>query len=158
MLDALDPFGAALLTNLVIDAVRLSQNVRKGDLRPDQFGTQMVAKVKDRLGFTALTVGAVWVAGPLGLLVPIIVRRSIEDGALQREAVNAWNGVSDVMRAEFESRIKSAALLDKMGQHYRSADASTKGSQRATKAIASDLGEVQKLLGYTPGPTPAAGA
>lgn len=158
-LDALDPIGAALLVNLVIDTIRLSQSLKKGDLDADEFGTQMVAKFKDRIAFTALTAGAVWVAGPLGLLVPVIVRRSIENAALQREAVNAWHGCAEAMRAEFESRIKGAALLDTVNQHYRSADASTESSRRATKAIASDLGEVRKLLlGYTPAPTPAAGA
>lgn len=51
------------------------------------------------------------------------------------------------MRAELESRIKGAALLDKIGQHYRSAEASSTGSTRATLAIADDLTEIQKLLG-----------
>jgi hypothetical protein len=89
------------------------------------------------------------------LLVPIIVRRMVSDAALQREAINAWNGVSGAMRAELESRIKGAALLDKIGQHYRSAEASSTGSTRATLAIADDLTEIQKLLGYEPGPKPS---
>ena len=79
----------------------------------------------------------------------------VSDAALQREAINAWNGVSGAMRAEFESRIKGAALLDKIGQHYRSAEASSTGSTRATLAIADDLTELQKLLGYEPAPNPS---
>ena len=83
------------------------------------------------------------------------VRRMVSDAALQREASNAWNGVSGAMRAELESRIKGAALLDKIGQHYRSAEASSTGSTRASLALTDDLTEIQKLLGYEPGPKPS---
>ena len=157
-LDAADPTGAAFLANMVIDTIQLSASLKDGSLSPGEFGDAMLDKVKDRGAYTALTAGAFWLVGPVGLLVPIIVRRMVSDAALQREAINAWNGVSGAMRAEFESRIKGAALLDKIGQYYRSAEASSTSSTRATLAIADDLTEMQKLLGYEPGakPSPAA--
>lgn len=154
-LDAADPTGAAFLANMVIDTIQLSARLKDGSLSPGEFGNAMLDKVKDRAAYTALTAGAFWLVGPVGLLVPIIVRRMVSDAALQREAINAWNGVSGAMRAELESRIKGAALLDKIGQHYRSAEASSTGSTRATLAIADDLTEIQKLLGYEPGPKPS---
>lgn len=153
-LDAADPTGAAFLANMVIDTIQLSAKLKDGSLSPGVFGEAMLDKVKDRGAYTVLTAGAFWLAGPVGLLVPIIVRRMVSDAALQREAINAWNGVSGAMWAEFESRIKGAALLDKIGQHYRSAEASSAGSTRATLAITDDLTEIQKLLGYEPGPKP----
>ncbi len=155
-LDTADPTGAALLANLVIDTIQLSARLKSGSLAPGEFGDAMLAKVKDRAAYTALTAGAFWLAGPIGLLVPIIVRRMVTDAALQREAINAWNGVSEAMRAEFESRIKGAALLDKIGQHYRGADASSDASSRRALAIGDDLTEIRKLIGYDPGPKPSA--
>ena len=79
----------------------------------------------------------------------------MSDAALQRETINAWHGVGDAMRAEFESRSKCAALLDTIGQHYRSADASSTSGGRTSKAIADDITVIRKLLGYDPGPTPS---
>jgi len=149
-LDAADPTGAALLTNMVIDTIQLSSRLKDGSLAPSEFGEAMLEKVKDRAGYTALTAGAFWLIGPVGLLVPIVVRRMVSDAALQREAINAWNGVSGAMWAEFESRIKGAALLDTIGQHYRGAEASSASSARASHAIANDLTEIRKLLGYGP--------
>jgi hypothetical protein len=157
-LDATDPTGAAFLANMVIDTIQLSASLKDGSLSPGEFGSAMLAKVKDRAAYTVLTAGAVWLVGPVGLLVPIIVRRMVSDTALQREAINAWNGVSAAMRAELESRIKGAALLDKIGQHYRNADASSAGSTRAVLAIADDLSDVQKLLGCEPDPKPPSAA
>ncbi len=157
-LDAANPTGAAFLANMVIDTIQLSARLKDGSLSPGEFGEAILDKVKDRGAYTVLTAGAFWLVGPVGLLVPIIVRRMVDDKELQREAINAWNGVTGAMRAEFESRIKGAALLDKIGQHYRSAEASSAGSTRTTLAIADDMTEIQKLLGYEPGskPSPAA--
>lgn len=157
-LEAADPTGAAFLANMVIDAIQLSARLKDGSLSPSEFGEAMLDKVKDRGAYTVLTAGAFWLVGPVGLLVPIIVRRMVSDAALQREAINAWTDVSGAMRAELESRIKGAALLDKIGQHYRSAEASSAGSTRVTFAIADDLTEMQKLLGYEPGPKPSPAA
>jgi len=154
-LDAIDPIGAALLVNLVIDTIQITAKLKDGSLKPNEFGEAMLAKVQDRVKYTALTVGAVWLAGPVGLLVPIIVRRMVSDAALQREAMNAWISVSGAMQAEFESRIKGAALLDIIEQHYRSAGASSAGSNRASLAISDDLTEIRKLLGYYPGSNPS---
>lgn len=151
-LEAADPIGAAFLVNMVIDAIQLSGDLKGGRLKPDEFGEAMLEKVQDRAAYTALTAGAFWLTGPVGLLVPIIVRRMVSDAALQRRALNAWHGVSDAMRAEVDSRIKGAALLDTIGQHYRNADASSAGSDRACEAITDDVTEIQKLLGYDAGP------
>lgn len=153
-LDAADPTGAAFLVNMVIDAIQLSAKLKVGTLTPSEFGDAMLDKVKDRAAFTALTAGAFWLVGPVGLLVPIIVRRMVSDAALQREAINAWHGVSGAMRAEFESRITSAALLDTIVQHYRSGEASSADSTRASHAIVNDITEIRRLLGYFPGPKP----
>lgn len=153
VLGALDPIGAALLVNLAVDVMRLSQDLKNGSIDADQFGPAIAAKLKDRGAYIALTAGSVWIAGPLGLLVPIIVRRSVEDKALQREAMRAWHGAADAMHAELQSRVKGAALLDTVRKHYESADVSAEGSQRATKAIANDLNGIRRLLGYTPGPS-----
>lgn len=157
-LEALDPIGAALLVNLVFDIIQLTKSVRRGELDSALLGKAIVAKVKDRISYTTLTAGAVWLVGPLGLLVPIIVRRMVSNDVLQREALQAWHGAAGALRDELNSRIKGAALLNTVGQHYRSADASSKASQQATRAIASDLSSIRGLLGYTPQPVPSGGS
>lgn len=150
--DAMDPFGAALLANLMVDAVNLSQSVKSGALAPDQFGTEFLKLAKSRIGNTALTAGAFWLAGPVGLLVPIIVKRMVSDAELQQQALQAWKETRSAFGAEFESRVRSVALVEEIGQHYRSADASIKNSAAASKAIAQDIGQIMKLVGFQPIP------
>lgn len=152
--EAFDPIGAAFLVNFAIDTIQLSTKVSDGAIRPDEFGGAMLAKATDRAGYTALTAGAFWVLGPVGLLVPIIVRRTVSDAKLQNEAMHAWHDVAGAMRAEFESRVKAASLLDAVEQRYRSAEASSDSAQRTTKRIAQDLSNVRKLLGYNGGSSP----
>ena len=156
--DAIDPFGAALLANLLVDALQLSRSVKSGDIAPEQFGAEFLARAKSRMGYTAVTAGAFWVAGPLGLLVPIIVKRVVQDRELQRQTLHAWQGAGAAFRAEFESRMRSVALLHAVDQHYRSADASAKASAAATKTIAQDLAQILKLLDGRPGASSQAGA
>lgn len=150
-MNAADPTGAALLVNFAIDTVQLSIRLKDGTLSADEFGKAMIDKLKDRIAYTALTAGAFWLVGPIGLLTPIIVRRIVTNDDLQREALTAWYGVADTMRAEISARIKSAALLDTIGQHYRNAEASSSSSARTSKTIGDDLAEAYKLLGYDPG-------
>lgn len=156
--DAIDPFGAALLANLLVDAVTLSQSVKSGAIAPNQFGTEFLKLAKSRMSYTALTAGAFWLAGPVGLLVPIIVRRMVSDAALQRQALQAWKETRSAFRAEFESRVRSVALVEEISQHYRSADASTKNSAAASKAIAQDIAQLIKLVGFRPSPPKQADA
>ena len=137
---------------MAIDTIQLTSQLRDGSLSLSEFRHAMLLKVKDRAGYTVVTAGAFWLVGPPGLLVPIIVRRMVSDEALRSEAVKAWHDVSGARRAELESRMKGAAILDKIGQHYRSAEASSSGSTRALSAIHDDLTKIQKLLGYEPGP------
>ena len=151
VLGALDPFGAALLVNLVVDTIQLSRSVQKGEVKSSDFGKELFSKVKDRASYTTLTAGAVWVIGPVGLLVPIIVRRVIKDQAYQLEAIKAWQGATKMMHKEFKSRVKTAALFDKINQHYRNAEASAEGLQRTTMAVTKDLDEACQLIGYDSG-------
>lgn len=150
--DAIDPFGAALLANLLVDAVKLSQSVRSGAIAPEQFGTEFLDQAKSRMGYTSLTAGAFWLVGPLGLLVPIIVKRMVSDAESQRQILRAWKETGGAFRAEFESRVHGVALVDEIGQHYRSAEASTKASAAASKAIAQNISQIIKLVGGRPIP------
>ncbi len=149
--DAIDPFGAALLANLLVDALQLSRSVRRGAITPEQFRTGFLDRAKSRVGYTAITAGAFWVAGPLGLLVPIIVKRVVQDHELQRQTLHAWQGAGAAFREEFESRMRSVALLQAIGQHYRNADAWAKTSAAASKAIAEDISQILKLVDGRPG-------
>jgi hypothetical protein len=135
---------------MVIDTIQLSIQLKNGNLQSGEFGAAMLEKAKDRAGYTALTAGAVWLLGPVGLLVPIIVRRTVNNAQLESEAMHAWHGVADAMRAEFESRVKAASMLDTIGQHYRSADAASASSNRTSKSLGNDLADIQKLLGLGP--------
>ena len=110
------------------------------------------------MSYTAITAGAFWVAGPLGLLVPIIVKRVVHDHELQRQTLHAWQGAGAAFRAEFESRMRSVALLHAVDQHYRSADASAKASAAASKAIWQDIAQILKLVDGRPGASSQAGA
>lgn len=148
--DAIDPFGAALLANLLVDAVKLSQSVRRGTIAPDQFGTEYLNQAKSRMGYTALTAGAFWLTGPLGLLVPIIVKRMVSDAALQQQALQTWKETRSALLAEIESRVRNVALVEEIGQHYRCADASIKNSSATSKAISQDLDQLIKLVGLRP--------
>ncbi len=156
--DAIDPFGAALLANLLVDALQLSQAVTKGGIKPGEFGAEFLKQAKSRMSYTAITAGAFWVAGPLGLLVPIIVKRVVHDHELQRQTLHAWQGAGAAFRAEFESRMRSVALLHAVDQHYRSADASAKASADASKAIWQDIAQILKLVDGRPGASSQAGA
>lgn len=149
--DAIDPFGAALLANLLVDVVTLSQSVKSGAISPEQFGAAFLDQAKTRIGSTALTAGAFWLVGPLGLLAPIIVRRMVTDAQLQRQTMQAWQSTSSAFRAEFESRVRGVALVDAVGQHYRSAQASDNATAAASKAITQDITAITKLLGFRPG-------
>lgn len=155
-MDAADPTGAALVVNLVVDTMQLSIRIRDGKLSPAEFRQELGSKIKDRAAYTALTAGAFWCMGLPGLLVPIIVRRVVADSALQREAINAWSSLNGAMHAEIESRIKGATLLATIEQRYRSAEASSKSSNRSAQAISDDLTGIRKLLGYGPGTSSAA--
>lgn len=157
-LDALDPFGAALLANLLVDVVKLSRSVNSGEVPAGQFGAQFMDTVKLRIGSTALTAGAFWLVGPLGLLAPIIVRRMVNDAQLQRQTLEAWKNTQSAFREEFESRIRNASLLKAVGQHYRSAQASSKASAAAATAITQDLADISKLVGLNPGASKPGGA
>ncbi|WP_367068586.1 hypothetical protein [Oryzisolibacter sp. LB2S] len=150
-LDAIDPFGAALLANLLMDAVKLSQSVRNGEIEPGKFGGEFLEQAKSRMGYTTLTAGAYWVAGPLGLLVPIIVKRMVGDVESQRKILNAWKQTRTAFRADFESRIRGVALVEQIGQHYRNTEASNKASTRNLKAIEQDVANIAKLLSFRPG-------
>ena len=153
-LDAIDPFGAALLANLLVDAVKLSQSVSNGQIDPAHYGAELLRLAKDRVAYTSLTAGAFWVAGPIGLLVPIIVKRMVRDAASQRLILQSWKETAAAFRAEFESNLRSVALVDQIGQHYRSAEASGKTSAALSKAIAQDIFEIKKLMNFrSPPPT-----
>lgn len=149
-MDAIDPFGAALLANLLVDAVKLSQSVKSGAITPEEFGDKFLQEAKSRMGYTALTAGAFWVVGPLGLLVPIIVKRMVSDTQVQRQTLRAWTETGSAFRAEFESRIRGVSLVKEIDQHYRNADASIKASAAASKAISQNIAAIAKLSGYRP--------
>lgn len=149
-LNAVDPLGAALLANLLVDTVKLSQAVHKGALSPAEFRVGLMDSAKDRIPHTALTAGSFWLIGPLGLLVPIMVRRIVSDAALQKQAVQAWHDTGQAFRAEFESRIKGAALLGAVEQHFRNAEAAAKANAAASRAISSDLAQISRFLGHPP--------
>ncbi len=149
--DAIDPFGAALLANLLVDALQLSRSVNSGDIAPGKFGTELLKQTKSRMGYTAITAGAFWVAGPVGLLVPIIVKRVVQDNQLQRQTLHAWQGAGAAFRAEFESRMRGVALVQAVDQHYRSADASAKASAATSKAISQNIAQIHKLVDGRPG-------
>ena len=151
-LDAIDPFGAALLANLLVDVVKLGQSVRSGAVAPEQFGAVFFDQAKSRIGYTALTAGAFWVIGPLGLLVPITVKRMVSDAESQRQILRAWKETGSAFRAEFESRVRGVALVEEIGQHYRSAEASAKASAAASKAIKQNISQLAKLAGFPPDP------
>lgn len=155
-MDAIDPFGAALLANLLIDAVKLSRSVQSGAIASEHFGAKFLKQAKSRLGYTTLTAGAFWVVGPIGLLVPIIIKRVVSNEEEQRQALVAWKQTGNVFRAEFESRIRSVALVKEIDQHYRNANASAKASATASKAISGNVAKIIKLAGYRPrSPKPA---
>lgn len=149
--DAIDPFGAALLANLLVDVLQLSRSVNSGDIAPGEFGTKFLERAKSRIAYTAITAGAFWVAGPVGLLVPIIVKRVVQDNQLQRQTLHAWQDAGAAFRAEFESRMRGVALVQAVGQHYRNADASAKTSAAAAKAISQDIAQILKLVDGRPG-------
>lgn len=149
-LNAVDPLGAALLANLLVDTVKLSQSVHKGAISPAEFRVGLMEHAKDRIPHTALTAGSFWLMGPLGLLVPIVVRRIVSDTTLQKQTVQAWHDTGQALRAEFESRIKGAALLGAVEQHFRNADAASKSSAASSRAISSDLAQISRFLGHTP--------
>lgn len=130
-LDALDPFGAAPLANLLVDVVKLSRSVNSGEVPAGQFGAQFMDTVKLRIGSTALTAGAFWLVGPLGLLAPIIAAHG-QRRAVAASDLEAWKNTQSAFREEFESRIRNASLLKAVGQHYRSAQASSKAAAAAT--------------------------
>ena len=145
--DAIDPFGAALLANLLVDTLQLSRSVESGAITPDRVGAEFLGKAKVRMGYTAVTAGSFWLVGPLGLLVPIIVKRVVHDHELQRQTLHAWQGAGAALRAELESRLRSVELVQEIGQHYRSADASAKASEAASTGIADNIAQIAKLMG-----------
>ena len=149
--DLFDPTGSAFAVNLAIDAIQLSQQLKHGKLSAGEFGNAMLEKLADRGTYTALTAGSLWLMGPVGLLVPIIVKRTITDLKMQSQALKAWDNAAAAMREELRSRMRSVDLLTTIDQHYRNASVNVEANHRRTKQITNDLSAVQKLLGFQGG-------
>lgn len=92
-LDVLDPTGAAFVVNVLADTLQLAGAMQRGELAASDFSQRLKLAILDRGLFTGLTAGAVWVVGPLGLLVPIGLRLWLNDKALQGAALKAWQAL-----------------------------------------------------------------
>ena len=149
-LGGIDTAAATLLTDLLVDTLKLSQLVQTGALPPREFGAALWDEAQTREDGGTLTPGAFWIFGALELLVPIIIERTLGSGEAQRLAVNAWRNHRRVFLTGYATQRQRAALLASMAQHFRSASASAQASARAAHWITQDLLHIATLAGRRP--------
>ncbi|MDM0117543.1 hypothetical protein QTI66_36130 [Variovorax sp. J22R133] len=145
-LESVDPAGVALVVNVFVDTMLLVKDVRNGDLPADEFGTMLWERMQDRVAFTALTAGAVWVVGPLGLLAPIIVRRIVPDAATQRQLTESWREASRTLAKEVHARAQAASTMQQTAQYSRTAEAAASANVRSMDRTVENLQAIRDAL------------
>lgn len=145
--DVLDPLGAALVVNVLVDAMSLIQQINRGQIPASEFGSRLMNVVKDRSMYAGITAASVWAMGPVGLLVPMVIRRMAKDQQFQRQALENWRDVSEIMQDEMRERARAAATMDEVNSHYRRAEANADANQARSEELEERFKRIAGLLG-----------
>jgi hypothetical protein len=134
-LEFLDPAGAAFAVNVLVDVIQQIKRLRDGEIVQAELGEQLAAKLKDRALYTFLTAGSVALVGAVGLLVPIVIRRMIQEDRQRSELIEQWGEIGAEMREEVVERLRSAALHQRIQSRYVMAEAQERRNAESIDAL-----------------------
>lgn len=139
----LEPVGAALIVNIAMDLYELQRNpqLAEGDI-----GAHVMKLIVERVSMTAATAGAVWVCGPLGLIVPFMLRHCTDDPALQKRALESWKNVSDSLEEEIRQRAEAARKMRTTRSHNERTERSGVRTASQLRRVNNNLREIRGLL------------
>jgi len=145
-INLLDPLGAAFTVNLLVDVVQLAKRLRDGEISADEFGKHLGNKVKDRGLYSVLAAGAFALMGTAGLLVPIIVRRMVQDSQNRAMVIRQWEALGAEMQRELVQRLRTAALQERIHSLYQTAQARETANAEAAAALERKMRAVAQSL------------